>query len=722
MRYPIPSWFDKNPPAPWAVSNHYASRYEISTGNFDYHTGIDVGLPGTQDVGQPVCTPADGTVVHAGFVRNVAGVVNESWQQIVVIKHPQFPLSIWTRLAHITPTVKVGDVVKIGQTVGTIATHPKYSPHLHWDAARIDLGVYPGDWPADDLARLKRDYINPLEITGMPFAREPYDKYYELVDAAWAKAHPDLFMRLCYKALIEDGHSITTSADDAYMPVTTRDGRDGARTIRFWGVDISDPAIKKSYDAFEQAYYPANKPATEIDGDENALPSIPADVVAKLGASTTPPANATVTFSASNNSVVEGTKVTLSWESANISALYFDQGTGVYVGVTGKETRIVVPTATTTYYLKVIHTNGFVQIIAQKVTVTPRPTTPTPPPTGALHAGIARAKAVGNRMQQLCGMNVLNFTEDANLGFAQGCRTFTFMNQMAGANELYDKGSITFVRAWGFNSKWSARQIVDALGLDKTRHHFALLLNEQDLGYGYGSVEALRERFAVEKAACEIIWNEFPNIVPVIGGFSVGTPQLDNPDFAKVFRETYGAFLNANAHRVCINMHLYLWKRPLAELPPADEMVYLDQSWWAGRAATWLWRADGGGLSKAVYLVCDEWTGETGHGGWAQAAYTWANAIAASKVWMSFYWALENMLAATEFIACRSTSWGGYDVRYLWPSVYQYAWAFNTWPTSFPREFVANIPREYMSRVEGADDLIGRQYFAVRNGLPVPTE
>lgn len=144
-----PAW-----PGGWFEATSYGEYY-TATGKGAYHTGADLNLPNYGDVGQPVHASAAGVVVYVG---PWAG-----WQrQLVCIQHTG---GIWTRYAHLDQvSVTKGQTVQRGQHLGNIGDYNNDgapSDHLHFDIARIDLGAKPGDWPGMDLARVKRDYIDP---------------------------------------------------------------------------------------------------------------------------------------------------------------------------------------------------------------------------------------------------------------------------------------------------------------------------------------------------------------------------------------------------------------------------------------------------------------------------------------------------------------------------------------------------------------------------------
>ncbi|HTL89506.1 MAG TPA: M23 family metallopeptidase, partial [Leptolyngbya sp.] len=100
-----------------------------------FHSGIDL----LANVGTPVKTIGDGTVAFAG---NQAAYGN-----LVVINHQQGYQTRYAQLA--TITVKVGQTVKQGTTIGTVGqtgTPTTAQPHLHFEVrSNSKLG-----WVAQD--------------------------------------------------------------------------------------------------------------------------------------------------------------------------------------------------------------------------------------------------------------------------------------------------------------------------------------------------------------------------------------------------------------------------------------------------------------------------------------------------------------------------------------------------------------------------------------------
>lgn len=105
-----------------------------------YHSGVDVARP----TGTPVLAPADGVVILAAQ----APFTLEG--KLLMLDHGMGLNSAFLHLSRID--VKVGEVVRRGQTVGAVgATGRATGPHLHWSmkwgGARIDPLLIAGSMP-----------------------------------------------------------------------------------------------------------------------------------------------------------------------------------------------------------------------------------------------------------------------------------------------------------------------------------------------------------------------------------------------------------------------------------------------------------------------------------------------------------------------------------------------------------------------------------------------
>jgi hypothetical protein len=102
------------------------------------------------------------------------------------------------------------------------------------------------------------------------------------------------------------------------------------------------------------------------------------------GGGTVPPSSTvpTASFSASASSITSGQSVTLTWSTTNATSASIDQGIG---NVATSSTKVVSPTATTTYTLTATGAGG---TVTQSVTITVPGTTPVTPPatSGGAHS------------------------------------------------------------------------------------------------------------------------------------------------------------------------------------------------------------------------------------------------------------------------------------------------------------------------------------------------
>lgn len=128
-----------------------------------YHTGVDlnVGSGPYDDRGVAVYSPASGVVIYQADLT--------PWGNVTIIRHD--PLLTpggavyYSRFGHMQNVrVQVGQRVTRGQQVGEIGDGGgRFIPHLHFDISSTTvLELKPGDWPGMDLARLLKNYVDPL--------------------------------------------------------------------------------------------------------------------------------------------------------------------------------------------------------------------------------------------------------------------------------------------------------------------------------------------------------------------------------------------------------------------------------------------------------------------------------------------------------------------------------------------------------------------------------
>ena len=127
-------------PVTGRISGLFGSQriYKGEPGSF--HSGVDVARPS----GTPVIAPADGVVIlaaHQDFTLE---------GKLLMLDHGMTLNSAFLHLSRID--VKVGDVVRRGQTIGAIGTTGRSTgPHLHWGMkwgnSRIDPLLIAGSMP-----------------------------------------------------------------------------------------------------------------------------------------------------------------------------------------------------------------------------------------------------------------------------------------------------------------------------------------------------------------------------------------------------------------------------------------------------------------------------------------------------------------------------------------------------------------------------------------------
>jgi murein DD-endopeptidase MepM/ murein hydrolase activator NlpD len=147
------NWYDANP---------IGTRYWLGN-RWAVHTGADLNLQGPggvlADRDAPVYAIGAGRVISAGFVSS-------GWKNVIVIEHPLPDENrvIYARYAHVASLmVRPNDVVARGQQICTIGQYAPNNYHLHLDLSYEPfLKTVPGHWPGDNLALVRRLYVDPL--------------------------------------------------------------------------------------------------------------------------------------------------------------------------------------------------------------------------------------------------------------------------------------------------------------------------------------------------------------------------------------------------------------------------------------------------------------------------------------------------------------------------------------------------------------------------------
>lgn len=150
-------------PQGWLDASPFGRLYFIGTPSEAYHTGADLNFGSPyEDFGMPVYSCASGVVTFASSLK--------VWANVIVIRHdplydPTGPV-LYSRYGHVrNMKVVVGQRVKRGEQICEIGNaNGRFVPHLHIDLSPTTiLETRPSDWPGTDLARLLKNYIDPLQ-------------------------------------------------------------------------------------------------------------------------------------------------------------------------------------------------------------------------------------------------------------------------------------------------------------------------------------------------------------------------------------------------------------------------------------------------------------------------------------------------------------------------------------------------------------------------------
>lgn len=105
------------------ITSGYGGRTHPITGEYDYHTGVDIAVNGTS-ASKSICSVLPGTVTSVGLN-------NKGYGNAVTIEHSGFE----TFYAHLNDvSVAVNDTVRSGQEIGIVgSTGLSTGPHLHFE-------------------------------------------------------------------------------------------------------------------------------------------------------------------------------------------------------------------------------------------------------------------------------------------------------------------------------------------------------------------------------------------------------------------------------------------------------------------------------------------------------------------------------------------------------------------------------------------------------------
>lgn len=288
---------------------------------------------------------------------------------------------------------------------------------------------------------------------------------------------------------------------------------------------------------------------------------------------------------------------------------------------------------------------------------------PPPPPSTGTIIGSHPALPFLNGGQRF-GLHNFNWIEDSREQFDQGCRLFTIMDNLTGAREMRDKGAGVFYRKYQNARGIEPWQHLASMGLSPTDRLVVLGINEGDII----ADSSLEWRFNWDVRFANEVWKNYPNCIPSIGGWAMGNPAVDVPEFRGRWAATYGKFLNENAHRVVVNYHSYdeRWKQDApAGNPPRP---YFDPRWLSLRFYVDLY--DTGILSPSVVMISDETFIDFGGGGGS----AWANYNEQNTIeWYQFHkrsglFARPYFYGGTAYHGVpphKRQEWAGYSTAYL---------------------------------------------------------
>jgi hypothetical protein len=238
---------------------------------------------------------------------------------------------------------------------------------------------------------------------------------------------------------------------------------------------------------------------------------------------------------------------------------------------------------------------------------TPVGTPPPPPPASDRH----------KHAKYQLGVNVLQFTDYGLQALKDGCRFVLFMDNGGGALQAaidYPDAIIMYRRY--HSSKLSPEAMFNILDIDWSRvtgNFIITLSNESDTW----NPNNLPEYFAWFKEVAKLIWARNPNAILAFGSWGHGNPNWVDRAVADYFRDTVAPWLNANARRVVLDLHMYT-KGKRRSTHPVPESPMFDMVWFETRHQF----AYQNGLSKSVRHVGGEGGVEAAHGGFTWAGYT----------------------------------------------------------------------------------------------------
>lgn len=637
------NWFDATGYGRNTVSSYVTNRKA-------YHTGADLNLANWLDSGAPVFSAGDGIVVYAG-------TPNAGWQlDTVVIKHDN---GLYTRYAHLKDiTVAKGQRVTKDSLLGAIGDYDadgKANDHLHFDISRKDLGAAPADWAGLDIARLERDYIDPLVYLTTQVGEAPF--LWTPKSSANVRANKDLSSTVL--GVIPTGTKFdATDAGDwvevELKPTALKMGEHDLYAVGYKAfvskIALNKASVVDSYTGYVARWY--SQP--EFAGTVVATTKHDAPLNLNFGAGNLP----TGTPDKVSAQIIRESFWNLGSYTYTITA---DDGVRVWIDgnliidqwleqAATPITRVVTVTAGRhVERIEYFEAGGNASLKVEIKAYQP----------------VAGIPVVKHDKYQL-GVNVLENAPAMWDALRRGCR---FVLSMGNLPDV-ERAAITYPDAWflfrttqipkGYAP--TTAQMLNGLGFaaGKPKNIIWTFHNESDQ-LPYGTAEQMRKKFDFERGYAETIWGIDSDAKVAIGSFSHGTPLVTydpNSSEAIAFSQTYAALANANARRCVIDYHTYTkGKRRLAH-PPSGAPVY-ETKWFETRPEqVQLCTA----LKRETAWVSGEIGVEGGAGGMTWAGYTepqfneWCDDVTAA-------WAAYPSLGGAFFKYGERHDWQGYDMK-----------------------------------------------------------
>lgn len=288
------------------------------------------------------------------------------------------------------------------------------------------------------------------------------------------------------------------------------------------------------------------------------------------------------------------------------------------------------------------------------------------PPVIAPPVVVPPAGSKWKEARYLLGVSCLNDHAAGMDALARGCRSVLFMDGLLAAIQAAKAypDAIIFNRSW-FQHRPDPVWLADHHGaglMDVPDNLWSTCANEQDWGLEYGSPAKLRERFDYERTFAQSLWNRNPNRKVVIGEFSHGCPNHEDPEIVKAYKETYYAFAEKNAGRVRVGWHLYTKGRRFAHHPQEVDGEPKNPEWFEGRDFEFWKRC---GSSPNVVHACGETGVESTHGSFVNPAnYTDQQFSEWCAWWLTYRRSLPVALnGACIFQYGKHQNWQGYNVQ-----------------------------------------------------------